>query len=56
MDDSRERDQFARITLHSRVEHDRLLVEQYESGLVFRRTQIEDGRHELGKLDERLGA
>lgn len=51
----REHDQFTRIELAARLENDRQLVVQYEKGLAFFRTRVEDTRYELGKLDERLG-
>jgi ribosomal protein L15E len=55
MDNRREKDEFTRIQLTARLEKDRNLVGQYDDGLVFVRTRIEDTRYELGRLDERLG-
>ena len=50
-----EEDQFERIQLVTKIERARRLVAQYEQHQEFYRRQVEDGRYELGRLDERLG-
>ena len=48
-------DEFERIRLVAQIERDRHLVRQYDQHQSFYRARIEDGRYELGRLDERLG-
>ena len=50
-----EDDEFERIRLVARVERARMFIAQYEEHQEFYRRQVEDGRYELGRLDERLG-
>jgi hypothetical protein len=50
-----EHDEFGRIRLVAQIERARMLVAQYEEHQEFYRSQIEDSRYELGRLDERLG-
>jgi hypothetical protein len=50
-----ERDEFERMRLVAQIERARGLIEQYEQHQEFYRRQVEDGRYELGRLDERLG-
>jgi hypothetical protein len=52
---SKDEDEFERIRLVAQIERDRHLVRQYDQHQAFYRARIEDGRYELGRLDERLG-
>jgi len=51
----RERDEFERIRRIAQIEKDRNFLEQYDEGMAFYRSRIEDNRYELGRIDERLG-
>lgn len=55
MDDERVKDEFTRMELITRLNKDREIIVQYETGLGFHRQRVEDTRYELGRLDERLG-
>lgn len=55
MDNPRERDQFARIELLTKLQRDREIVAMYEENLAKLRQEIGMKLHKLGKLDERLG-
>ena len=50
-----EHDEFERVRLTAQIDRARTLVAQYEEHQDFYRRQVEDGRYELGRLDERLG-
>jgi hypothetical protein len=51
----REDDEFERIRLVAEIEHDRLLIAQYEEHQAYYHGRVEDNRYKLGRLDERLG-
>jgi hypothetical protein len=55
LDERAERDQFERMRLHQKIEHARLVIGQYETGLAHYRNAIEDWQYGIGRLDERLG-
>ena len=52
---TRQNDEFERIRLWADIEKSRSIAEQYEEGQAFFRARIEEHRHEIGRLDERLG-
>ena len=51
----KENDEVERMRLVAQIERDRLLIAQYEEHQAFYRGRVEDGRYELGRLDEQLG-
>jgi hypothetical protein len=55
MTTAKERDEFQRMRLVAQIERDRALIAQYEEHQAFYRARVEEGRYELGRLDERLG-
>jgi hypothetical protein len=50
-----EHDEFERMRLTAQLERAKAMIAQYEEHQEFYRRQVEDGRYELGRLDERLG-
>lgn len=55
MDEKRVGDEFSRIELVARLEKERAIMSQYESGLAHMRRRVERTRYEMGHVDERLG-
>ena len=55
MDDAQEQAEFERMMLHQQIEHARLLIGQYKSGLAHYRNDIEQKHYRLGRIDEQLG-
>lgn len=55
MDDPRERDQFARITLYQDIEKARQMLARYEEGMSHYRHVIEACMRRIGRLDGAVG-
>ena len=52
---SSEHDKFQRIKLTAHIERFREIILQYEDGLAYYRSEIEDHVYKIGQIDERLG-
>jgi len=48
-------DHFKRIQLAADIERARGLIAKYDEGRAFYCRMIEENRHKIGRLDERLG-